>query len=115
MFHMTASLKEVLQDVNHLEEKMQDTRGRLTEVERTNEKLEDELRADTRNAIQDIRLHVKELTQQNGARAAANVAGRLTAIRAESLVSELDDARSGVSSVAPRYSHPPQAAARRRQ
>jgi chromosome segregation ATPase len=115
VFHLTASLKEVLQEIDVLREKMHDTRARLTETERSNAKLEGALRADTRKAIEDIRMNVKELTQQNDVCAAANVADHLTAIRAESLVSELDDARSEVSSVAPRYSHAPQATARRRQ
>ena len=87
VFHVTTGLKDAQQDIKHLEEKLYDTRARLTELERRNKKHEDQLRADTRNAIQDISTNVKELKKQASDSRAANVAGTLTRIRADSLVS----------------------------
>ena len=112
MRDMEATMKELEQDVLTLEDKLRDTRSRLTDIERENRKMEDSLRSKSRNSIEEIRQHVQALKDQRSLDA-ANV-GRIVGMRAESMVSDLDDARSDISSqvsavtessVAPCYAH----------
>ena len=97
---------------------MADTRSRLREVEDNHRKMEDSLRSKTRDTIEDIKKHVVK-QQEKAERGIADMIGRTVLNRAESMVSDLDDVRSEVSStvapssVAPRYSHSTIKAARK--
>jgi chromosome segregation ATPase len=100
------AFKEAQENVRQLAENMADLRARLREVENGHRKVEDSLRSKTRDTIEQIKNHV--VRQQDLERSAVNV-GRVLAMKAESMVSDIDDARSEVStsdaasSVAPRY------------
>lgn len=113
-FHSAATIKELISEikdvqgnVSHVEEKLADTRSRLRDVEDDHRKIEESLRSEARKSIEQIKNHVVK-QQDNDV---AKVIGRTVVNRAESMVSELDDVRSEVSStvapssVAPRYSH----------
>lgn len=93
-FHMSTTMKELHQEVQHLLDKVSDTRARLTEVERSHRKMDDAMRTKARDSIEEIRRHVLQLTPCTP----ANVAGRVAAMRAESMISEIEDSRSEVSS-----------------
>jgi chromosome segregation ATPase len=95
-FHMAATMKEQQDELQQLRDKMYDTRARLTDVERTSHEHEDAMRSKSHNSIEEIRTCVQEMRQQNATRS-ANVAGRIAAMRAESMISDMDDARSEVS------------------
>ena len=116
-FHSAATTKELISEikdvqgnVSHLEEKLADTRSRLRDVEDDHRKIEESLRSEARKSIEQIKNHVVK-QQEKAERGIADVIGRTVLERAESMVSDLDDARSEVSStvapssVAPRYSH----------
>lgn len=103
-FHTAATLKilqqemkELYQHVNGLEEKLHDARFRLSEAERINRKMEDSLRAKTRETIEQIKTHVIRQQDEDHEQRSANV-GRLVTMRAESMVSDIDEARSEISS-----------------
>ena len=118
-FHSAATTKELISEikdvqgnVSHLEEKLADTRSRLRDVEDDHRKIEESLRSEARKSIEQIKNHVvKQQEKAERGIAIADVIGRTVLERAESMVSDLDDARSEVSStvapssVAPRYSH----------
>lgn len=122
-YHTSATVKELQyklleeqKNVQDLEEKLADTRSRLRDVEDSHRKMEDSSRSKTRDTIEEIKKHV--VKQQNLERSAVNV-GRVVLQRAESMVSDMDDARTEVSSsvtassVAPRYAHSSVESARR--
>ena len=106
-------VKELEKDVLGLEDKLRDTRSRLSDIERDHRKMDDALRTRSRNSIEEIRQHVQAMKDQQSADA-ANVAGSIIGMRAESMLSDLDDTRSDISSrvsavtessVAPCYGH----------
>ena len=123
-YHTAATVKELQyklleeqKNVQDLEEKLADTRSRLRDVEDGHRKIEDSMRSKTRDTIEEIKNHVVK-QQKDLERSALNV-GRVVAMRAESMVSDMDDARSQVSSsvaassVPPRYAHSSVESARR--
>lgn len=96
-FHMAATMKEQQDELQQLRDKMYDTRARLTDVERSSHEHKDAMYSKSHNSIEEIRTCVQEMRQQNATRSTANVAGRIAAMRAESMISDMDDARSEVS------------------
>ena len=90
-----------------MEQKLADIRWGLRDVEDGHRNIEESLRSEARKTIEQVKNHVVK-QQENDV---AKVIGRTVLNRAESMVSELDDVRSEVSStvapssVAPRYSH----------
>ena len=90
-FHMTATIKELQQEMRIIREKLYDTRSRLTAAERNCRKMDDTMRASTRGSIEEIKDHVQKLQQKNSSPNAGQ------SMRAASMVSDIDDVRSEVS------------------
>ena len=77
-------MKEEQKNVQHLEEKLADTRSRLRDVEDGHRKIEDSMRSKTRDTIEEIKKHVVK-QQEKAECGIADMIGRTVLERAEDL------------------------------